>query len=56
MAAKNADFCVVNTSDAMGAAKSAATVLSRTATILPWAVRPKHELAVEIVKLISSPR
>jgi phosphopantothenoylcysteine decarboxylase/phosphopantothenate--cysteine ligase len=55
MAAKNADYVVVNTPEAMAAEESSACILSRGGVILPWATRPKSVLAEEIVKLLGQP-
>lgn len=49
---KGADFVVVNTPEAMGAPHSQACILSAEAILLPWAQRPKQELAEEIVRLL----
>ncbi len=53
MAAKNADFCVVNPPAAMNAAESEACILTPTGTALPSAMRPKEDLAREIIRLLS---
>jgi phosphopantothenoylcysteine decarboxylase/phosphopantothenate--cysteine ligase len=53
MVEKNADFVVVNTPAAMAAEHSHACILSRDATVLPWADRPKEALAREIVALLA---
>lgn len=50
--AKHADFVVVNTPAAFAAPQSQACILSAEATLLPWANRPKRELAEQIVKLL----
>ena len=50
---KHGDIVVVNTPSAMGAAESLAAILSRDACLLPWAVRPKEQLAKEIVRLVA---
>jgi phosphopantothenoylcysteine decarboxylase/phosphopantothenate--cysteine ligase len=52
MIEKNADFVVVNTPAAMAADHSYACILSRDATVLPWADRAKETLAEEIVSLL----
>lgn len=49
LADKHADLVVVNTPAAMAVNESLAAVLSPTETLLPWARRPKKELAAEIV-------
>ncbi|MCK4601451.1 MAG: phosphopantothenoylcysteine decarboxylase [Phycisphaerae bacterium] len=51
MAAKGADYTVANTPAAMAADSSRACIISRDAVVLPWADRPKDQLAAEIVKL-----
>jgi phosphopantothenoylcysteine decarboxylase/phosphopantothenate--cysteine ligase len=53
LAAKNADFVVLNTPAAMGAASSRACILSRTRAVLDWADRPKEQLAEEIVQVLT---
>jgi phosphopantothenoylcysteine decarboxylase/phosphopantothenate--cysteine ligase len=50
MAAKNADFVVVNTPAAMAAAESTAAMLGLQGLVIPWARRPKEQLAVLIVE------
>jgi len=52
MAAKGADFVVVNTPQAMAAETSDACVLARDGRGLPWDTRPKAVLAEEIVRLL----
>jgi len=52
MDAKGADCVVVNTPAAMGSEESEACILARGAAGLPWAYRPKKDLAREIVGLI----
>jgi len=52
MAAKSADYVVVNTPAAMAAKQSEACILSRSGPVLPWARRTKSQLADEIVKLL----
>jgi len=52
LAAKNADYVVVNTPAAMAAQESLACILSRGGVHLPWAMRSKAQLAVEVVKLL----
>ena len=56
MAAKGADYVVVNTPAAMSASRSFACVLTRGGVALPWAERPKDELAREIVTLLEGAR
>ncbi len=55
MAAKNADYVVVNTPAAIGSDDSRACILSPSGVVLSWAVRTKQQLAREIVKLLSGP-
>jgi phosphopantothenoylcysteine decarboxylase/phosphopantothenate--cysteine ligase len=55
MLAKNVDYVVVNTPEAMGAPQSQAAILRRDGLALPWAQRSKTDLAVEIVKLLRRP-
>jgi len=55
MSAKGADFVVVNTPEAMAAEASLACILSPEAVVLPWARRPKEQLAAEIVRLLDRP-
>jgi phosphopantothenoylcysteine decarboxylase/phosphopantothenate--cysteine ligase len=52
LARKGADFIVVNTPEAMAADESTACILSPEGVALGWAVRPKRELAEEIVALL----
>lgn len=54
MRAKGADFVVVNTPQALGAAESQACVLSRDAVVLAWRRRTKRQLAGEIVRLLAA--
>ena len=54
LAGKNADVVVVNTPAAMGAADSYACILSAEGVVLPWARRPKQQLAEGIIALLSS--
>ena len=54
MRAKGADFVVVNTPQALGAAESEACVLSRDAVVLEWRRRTKRQLAGEIVRLLGA--
>ena len=53
MAAKKADYVVVNTPAAIGSDDSRACILSASGVVLPWAVRTKQQLAREIVNLLS---
>ena len=53
MAAKGADFVVVNTPAAMGADRSEACILSRDGVVLPWGSREKGRLAEAIVALLA---
>ena len=55
MPAKGADFVVVNTPAAMGAADSEACILSAGGVELPWARRSKTELAARVVSLLPGP-
>jgi phosphopantothenoylcysteine decarboxylase/phosphopantothenate--cysteine ligase len=52
MADKGADFIVINAPAAIGSGRSRACVLSRDGVVLPWADRPKEQLAVQIVALL----
>ena len=52
MQRKGADFVVVNTPAAMAAEQSAACILSPDGIVVPWATRPKSELAQLIVALL----
>ena len=56
MQAKNADYVVVNTPAAMAARESRACILSPIGTELPWAHRPKEELAERIVAILTEAR
>jgi phosphopantothenoylcysteine decarboxylase/phosphopantothenate--cysteine ligase len=49
---KHADYVVVNTPAAIAADQSHACILSRDGVALPWANRPKKDLAEQIVKLL----
>ncbi len=53
---KNADFTVVNTTDAMGQDQSLACILEAgyEEPVLKWAPRPKIELAKKIVELLDT--
>ena len=53
LAAKGADVVVLNTPAAMGADQSLACILDATSTVLPWATRPKQQLAEHIVDVAS---
>ena len=53
LAAKGADYIVVNTPAAMGTEESEACILSREGLALPWALRAKEALAAEIVALLA---
>ena len=55
-AGKNADFTVVNTTDAMGQDESLACILEAGDEVpaLKWAHRPKIELAKKIVELLEA--
>jgi phosphopantothenoylcysteine decarboxylase/phosphopantothenate--cysteine ligase len=53
MAAKGVDYTVVNSPAAMGSEESLACIISRGGVALPWATRPKAQLAGEIVKLLA---
>jgi len=52
MSAKGADFVVVNRPAALAAADSAAAVCSPDGVVVPWARRPKEDLAARIVALL----
>jgi len=49
---KNADYIVVNTPAAIAAQTSHACILAPDGVALPWADRPKQQLAEEIVRLL----
>lgn len=53
MIAKNCDYVVVNTPAAIAADESEAAILSRDGVALPWALRPKTDLAREIIELLA---
>ena len=53
MTAKNADYVVVNTPEAMAADASVACILSADGVVLAWGHRPKRRLAEEIVAVLS---
>jgi len=53
---KNADYVVVNTPAAIGAQESLACILSADGVSVPWSVRPKDELASDIVRLAAKGR
>lgn len=52
MAAKSADYTVVNTPEAIAARESYACVLSPAGVVLPWGNRTKEDLAAQIVRLL----
>ena len=54
LAAKGADYVVVNAPAAMGAESSRACILSADGVVLPWGRRTKQQLADEIVKLLAA--
>ena len=54
MGPKGADFVVVNTPAAIGAHESLACILSADGLALPWASRPKEQLAAEIIRLLAT--
>ena len=54
--AKNCDYVVLNPPAAMAGDASEACILSRRGVVLPWAARPKTELASEVVALLDRPR
>jgi phosphopantothenoylcysteine decarboxylase/phosphopantothenate--cysteine ligase len=56
MAAKNADFVVVNTPLAMAAQESEAVMLTPQGVAIPWAKRAKEELADLIVGTVGKER
>ncbi len=51
---KHADISVVNTPEAFTSTASLACILSADDTLLPWAKRPKTDLARELIQLISA--
>ena len=53
-AAKNADYVVLNRPAAIGCEESLACILSPAGVALPWAMRPKRQLAREILNLLTS--
>ena len=53
---KNADYVVVNTPAAIGAQESLACILSADGVAVPWSLRPKDELASDIVRLAAKRR
>ena len=55
MTAKNCDYVVLNPPAAIAADESEACILSRGGVVLPWALRPKTELAREVVALLGRP-
>jgi len=54
LAAKHADYVVVNTPAAFGAEASDACILAADGTVLPWADRDKTRLASEIIQLLEN--
>ena len=56
MAAKNADYVVLNRPAAIGCDQSLACILSPAGVALPWATRPKRQLAREILNLLTAGR
>jgi len=54
MAAKNADYVVLNRPSAIGCDQSRACILSPAGVALPWATRPKRQLAREILNLLTA--
>jgi len=52
LADKNADCVVLNTPAAMGCDESEACVLTPASVLVPWARRPKSELAAEILRVV----
>ena len=56
MAAKGCDYVVLNRPAAMSAEASEACIISRGGIVLPWAARPKEELARHIVALLAGQR
>lgn len=54
LAAKGADFIVVNTSAAMSTETSEAAILSPGGVVLPWAQRSKADLAGQIIRLLAA--
>ena len=55
LADKHADFSVVNTPAAFNSAESLACILDAENILLPWANRPKKDLARQLVRIISTP-
>ena len=53
MAAKNADYVVVNTPEAIEQEASNACILSADKLCLPWQMRPKNELAEAIMAILN---
>jgi len=56
MSAKGADFVVVNTPGAMGGDSSLACILASDGIALPWANRPKRELAETVISILGGGR
>lgn len=54
LSAKHTEISVVNTPKAFAASESFACIISADNILLPWAMRPKAELAGELIRLISS--
>ncbi|RKY28581.1 MAG: hypothetical protein DRP83_00420 [Planctomycetota bacterium] len=55
LADKHADFSVANTPAAFNSAESLACILDAENILLPWAKRPKKDLARQLVRIISTP-
>ena len=53
MIAKDCDYVVVNAPAAIAADESEAAILSRDGVAAPWALRPKTDLAGEIIELLT---
>ena len=56
LVAKHGDFVVVNPPSAMAAGSSLACIVGLKGMVLPWASRPKAQLAQEIVRLVEKVR
>ncbi len=52
LAAKGADFVVVNTPEAMNRPRSLACILSADEVLLRWAVRPKKTIAAAVIRML----
>jgi phosphopantothenoylcysteine decarboxylase/phosphopantothenate--cysteine ligase len=52
MERKHADFVLLNTPEAMGAAESSACILSPEGVVLPWGRRPKTALAAAVIRTL----